>query len=131
MDTITITTDDLVKGKYVFGKDVLRGKQEGVSPTGTQTKSPDSIFDVTYNFAGLTVGDVLENSIYKLGVNFRSSVRKLNYFPDDTVKVAVPATNGRMQMSDLPAAQQAIAIFASLPEPQRSRAIEAFLSTQD
>lgn len=133
MEQVIITTEDLASGKYIFGEDVTRAKQEGCSPTGTKTKEPDSIFNVEYAFNGLTVGEVLENSMYKLGVNFRSSVRSHEYFPDEPTEVTVNAKTGRMQMTDLPAKEQALAIFSKSKFPdedQRQACIAAFLATQ-
>lgn len=132
-EQIKISKKDLEAGKYVFDSTVCIRKQEGCSPTGTKTKEPDSVFNVTYNFGGLDLNDVVNNSMYKLGVNFRSSVRSHEYFPDEPVIVDVNAKTGRMQMTDLPAKEQALAIFSKSKFPdedQRQACIAAFLATQ-
>ena len=132
-EQVKITKKDLTEGKYVFASDVVVRKQEGVSPTGTKTKEPDCVFTVDYGFGGLALSDVLDNSMYKLGVNFRSSVRSHEYFPDEVTIVGVGAKTGRMQMNDLPAKQQALAIFSKSKFPdedQRQACIAAFLATQ-
>ncbi len=133
METIKITLDDLSKGKYVFDGGVVVRKQEGVSSTGTKTKTPDSVFEVAYNFSGMTLAEVLDNSLYKLGVNFRSSVRGHDYFPEELTKVDVSGKTGRMTLEGLPVEQQARAIFSHTKFPDesmRQKAIQAFLSIQ-
>ena len=132
-EQITITQADLNSNKYVFGDDVVVQKQAGVSPTGTKSKTPDSLFNVIYDYNGLTVAEVLDNAQYKVGVQFAASVRKLEYFPTEPVDVEVSAKTGRMQMTDLPAKQQALAIFSKSKFPdedQRQACIAAFLATQ-
>ncbi len=125
-DQIEITKADILSGKYVFGPDAQYTKMLGVSPTGTDTKTPEHEVKVTYDLAGHGLTElVTEVAHYDNSVKARKSIREFKFFPKT---LTVKTVNGcRIQVADLPADQQVDILFKSIPEgPARDAALTAY-----
>lgn len=126
VDQTEITTDDLLGGKYVFASGCQYTKMLGVSPTGTDTKTPEHEVKVTYDLSAHGLLElVTEVAHYDNSVKARKSIREFKFFPKT---LTVKTTNGcRIQVTDLPAEQQVEILFKSIPEgPARDAALKAY-----
>lgn len=135
VEHILITQEDLDQGVYAFEANVTLHKRIGVSLDDKAKKDndgkPTSKVDMTLDLTGVTVKDLVAKLEYDCLVAARKSFRDYKWIPADGTKVTVYARdNGKVLLENLPPDVQAIAIFASLEEPHRSKAIQAFLSTQ-
>ena len=132
---ILITQDDLDQGVYAFDVNVVLHKRIGVSLDDKAKKDnngkPTTTVNMTLDLTGVTVKDLVAKLEYDCLVSARRSFREHKWIPADGTKVTVYARDGgKVLIQNLPPDVQAVAIFASLEEPHRSKAIEAFLSTQ-
>ena len=115
---VEITLQDIRSGKYTLALDVKVTKREGFSPNGwVRGKSAKSTADVTHNFGGASVQDLLDDGLERSGVRFRASARQANFFPVDTVALSVNYTKGsKLDVKGLSPTVKAQMLVASLPE---------------
>ncbi len=122
---VEITTADLLAGKYVFGN-CQYTKDLGVSPTGSESKTPEYQVKTTYDLTGHGLLEfVTEVGHYDNVVKARKSCREFMFFPKT---LTVKTVNGcRIQVADLPADQQVEILFKSIPVgPARDAALVAY-----
>ena len=128
-DQVEITLDDLLSGKYVFAQGCEYTKQLGVKPTGSTADDPKSQINVTYDYSGHGLLElVTEDAYYDHSVKARASIRETNFFPKS---LTVKSTNGcKIQVLDLPAEQQVDVMLKDIVDPvQRKAAKAAILAT--
>lgn len=126
VDQTEITKADLAGGKYVFANGCAYTKMLGVSPTGTESKTPENEVKVTYDLSGHGLLElVTEVAHYDNSVKARKSIREFKFFPKT---LTVKTINGcRIQVADLPAEQQVDILFKAIPEgPARDAALAAY-----
>ena len=126
VDQVEITKSDLESGKYVFAADCTYTKELGVSPTGTDSQTPEHKIKTTYDLSGHGLLEMItEVAHYDNSVKARKSVREFKFFPKS---LTVKTVNGcRIQVEDLPAEQQVEILFKSIPEgPARDAALAAY-----
>lgn len=122
---IKISLQDIRNGMYVLDESVKITKREGFSPNGWPRGKPaKSTADVTHNFGGATVQDLLDDGSERSGVRFRASARQANFYPSDTVAVSVDYTDGsKLDVSKLSPAVKAAILVAGLPEGEDRKAV--------
>jgi len=120
-----ITLQDIRTGKYELAPDVKFTKREGFSPNGwARGKTAKSTADVTHNFGGATLQDLVDDGLERSGVRFRASARTANFFPVDTVAVAVNYIKGsKLDVSKLSPKVKAAILVAGLPEGEDRKAV--------
>lgn len=124
---ISIALKDIRAGMYVLAEDVKFTKREGFSPNGwPRGKTAKSQADVTHNFGGATLQDLVDDGLERSGVRFRASARQANFYPSDTVAVAVTYRSGsKLDVSKLSPEVKAQILVASLPEGEDREAVLA------
>jgi len=122
-EKVTITLTDIRTGKYILAPDVKFTKREGFSPNGwARGKAAKSTADVTHNFGGATVQDLVDDGLERSGVRFRATARQANFYPSDTVAVSVDYTKGsKLDVAKLSPKVKAQILMAGLPEGAEER----------
>lgn len=122
-DKVSITLQDIRSGKYELSADVKFTKREGFSPNGWPRGKPaKSTADVTHNFGGASIQDLVDDGLERSGVRFRATARQANFYPSDTVAVSVDYTEGsKLDVSKLSPKVKAQILLAGLPEGAEER----------
>jgi len=124
---VQITLQDIRTGKFILAPDVKFAKREGFSPNGwPRGKAAKSSADVTHEFGGATLQDLVDDGLERSGVRFRASGRLANFYPVDTVAVVVTYKDGsKLDVSNLSPEVKAQILVAGLPEGEDRAAVLA------